>query len=395
MNHQVFVSHSSKDKPIADAIVTHLERNGLRCWVAPRNILPGANWAGSILKAIAEAKVVLLVFSDQTNASQHIRREIERAVHHGILIAPIRINEVMPSDDLEYFLSSSHWMDATKPPFDQHLQQLGEKLGQLLNVAPAEASPVIEMPAPPVHRRRWTKAIFATVAAASLIVIAALYAHGDFARFLMARSDRDSLQAPDEARRKEAADALAEGLKWIGPTGEAIDPARAMQAFSKSAADGNQIAQGWLGACYLYGWGTDKDYDRAMQLLHTGAEAGNDFAMMNIGWMYESGLGVQKGNAQAIKWYRKSAEAGNSHGMVNLGDCYANGKGTQRDDAEALRWFQRSADAADASAMGWLGLFYSEGRGVSKDVQQARRWYIKGAAAGNDWCKKWLAENPG
>ena len=135
MPHDVFISHSSKDKPVADAVCAALERSGVRCWVAPRDILPGANWAESILKAIADSRLIVLVFSRHTQESQHIPREVERAVHHGIAIAPVRIDDVMPAGDLEYFLSSSHWMDAMSPPLDRHLDALCRQVRTLLDCA--------------------------------------------------------------------------------------------------------------------------------------------------------------------------------------------------------------------------------------------------------------------
>ena len=138
--HDLFISHSTHDKETADAICAALEASGLRCWIAPRNILPGANWASSILKAIAEARAMVLVFSETANGSPHIRREVERAVHHNIPIAPIRLDDVMPKDDLEYFLSASHWMDALTPPFEQHLGRLADDVRALISAASGGAN---------------------------------------------------------------------------------------------------------------------------------------------------------------------------------------------------------------------------------------------------------------
>lgn len=185
MAHDVFISHSSKDKSTADAIVAHFERSGIRCWVAPRDILPGANWATSILKAIAESKLMVLVFSGHTNGSQHIHREVERAVHHGIPIAPIRVQDARPTDDLEYFLSTSHWMDAMTPPFEQHLFHLAEKIKVLLNLAPR--APVVrgadlERP-PPTHRpRRLHPAAQGGIVGAALLAIVLWSARGNLGR---------------------------------------------------------------------------------------------------------------------------------------------------------------------------------------------------------------------
>src|SRR5437763_1951079 len=94
--HDVFLSHSTEDKAAADAICAALESAGVRCWIAPRDILPGSNWASSILKAIADSRAMVLVFSQHANSSPHIRREVERAVHHGVPIAPIRLVDAMP-----------------------------------------------------------------------------------------------------------------------------------------------------------------------------------------------------------------------------------------------------------------------------------------------------------
>lgn len=139
----VFVSHSTTDKAKADAVCAALERAGVRCWIAPRDILPGANWASSILRAIGESRLVMLLLSEQANTSQHIRREVERAVSRNVPIAPMRIENVMPRDDLEYFLSASHWFDAIAEPFEQHLPRLVEDVRALLG---AQAAPNCEIP---------------------------------------------------------------------------------------------------------------------------------------------------------------------------------------------------------------------------------------------------------
>ena len=131
--HDVFISHSVKDKAVADAICAELERCDLRCWIAPRDIAPGENWAASILRAIAEGRMMVLVFSSHTSGSHHVCREVERAVNAGIPIAPVRIEGLKPVDDLEYFLSMSHWFDAFLPPQERRLSEFVEQLARLLS----------------------------------------------------------------------------------------------------------------------------------------------------------------------------------------------------------------------------------------------------------------------
>jgi formylglycine-generating enzyme required for sulfatase activity len=141
MGHDVFVSHSSKDKPHADAVVAALENHGVQCWVAPRDILPGDNWASSILRAIETSRLMVLIFSGNTNESPHVRREVERAVNRQIPVAPIRIEDKVPEDDLEYFLSGSHWMDAITQPFENHLVLLARQVRRILKMTVEDAAP--------------------------------------------------------------------------------------------------------------------------------------------------------------------------------------------------------------------------------------------------------------
>jgi hypothetical protein len=126
MPYDVFISHSHEDKTIADAVCARLESRGLRCWVAPRDILPGADWDVAIIDGISECKVLLLIFSSNANKSIQVKHEVERAMHKGIPILPFRVEDVIPSKSLEYFLGPTHWLDALTPPIEQHLDRLAE-----------------------------------------------------------------------------------------------------------------------------------------------------------------------------------------------------------------------------------------------------------------------------
>jgi hypothetical protein len=140
--HDVFISYSSKDKPTADAVCATLERTGLRCWIAPRDILPGEDWGASIIDAINGSKAMVLVYSSHANESPQIRREIERAVHKQIAVVPFRIEDVPMSKSLEYFISTPHWLDALTPPLERHIEYLAETLRRLVHLPPAGPTPI-------------------------------------------------------------------------------------------------------------------------------------------------------------------------------------------------------------------------------------------------------------
>ena len=105
-------------------LVARAEGEGINCWIAPRDIAPSADWAAEIIDAISNARVMILVFSASSNDSPQVRREVERAVHKQVSILPFRIENVLPSKSLEYFLSAQHWMDAFPPPREAHYARL-------------------------------------------------------------------------------------------------------------------------------------------------------------------------------------------------------------------------------------------------------------------------------
>jgi TolB-like protein/Tfp pilus assembly protein PilF len=171
----VFISHSSKDSETADAICQHLESAGAPCWIAPRDIEPGADWTEGILHGIASCRVFVLVFSDHANESEHVRREVGKAFSLHLQVIPFRTEPIEPRDSLGYFLDSVHWLDATKGPLQQHLPALTERVKHLLANGKQGESPEIPLrreskPAAnaAVPRRRWFLPI-ALVGSAAII----------------------------------------------------------------------------------------------------------------------------------------------------------------------------------------------------------------------------------
>ena len=115
MAHDVFISHSSVNKAAADAICHALEANGVRCWIAPRDIPAGTKYGEQITRGLKDCAVFLLIFSDEANKSDPVNKEIERAVLGYQKIAiPFRIEDVPMNDNIEFFLSDSQWIDAVK-----------------------------------------------------------------------------------------------------------------------------------------------------------------------------------------------------------------------------------------------------------------------------------------
>jgi hypothetical protein len=183
--HDVFVSHTSghQDKLVTDAIVSRLEQAGIRCWVAPRDIMPGMVYAEAIIEAIAASRLMVVVLSREANESRHVYREVERAVANDVVIIPFRIESVELSKAMAYFLSAEHWLDAMTPPIEAHIARLVDVAGALLQkTGPVRQSPAHAPPPPPPRRGRWpgrrhwlvTTLILAAVGLAAALVLTLL-----------------------------------------------------------------------------------------------------------------------------------------------------------------------------------------------------------------------------
>ena len=155
MAREVFISYSQPDYDCAMELVARIEKEGIQCWVAPRDIAPSTDWAAEIIDAISNARVMVLVFSASSNSSAQVRREVERAVHKQVSILPFRIENVLPSKSLEYFLSAQHWLDAFPPPREPHYARLVDHLrsqlgasGPAPDIASTQPTPVLQSAAP-------------------------------------------------------------------------------------------------------------------------------------------------------------------------------------------------------------------------------------------------------
>jgi len=196
MAYDVFVSYAHEDKTIADAVCGTLEANRIRCWIAPRDILPSMDWGEAVLKAINDCRLIVLVFSSKSNVSEHVKNEVERAVSGEKPIIPFRVEEVKPSGSLALHLSRRHWLDALTPPIEKHIKKLLETVKLLLSsreeereAVSARAEELIEPP-----KGLWRrKGIVFSIAFLVLCVIVATVVLNPFGK-----NKRDVLSSADQ-----------------------------------------------------------------------------------------------------------------------------------------------------------------------------------------------------
>lgn len=132
MSNHIFVSHSHQDAPAAELIVQALEKRGVTCWLAPRDVPPGGSYAEAILNAIESASCFVLIYSEHSNVSSHVMREVERALKFDLNIVPIRFDDSVPSKSLDYLLATVHWLAIAPDSRDRSIVKAAEQIAASL-----------------------------------------------------------------------------------------------------------------------------------------------------------------------------------------------------------------------------------------------------------------------
>jgi TIR domain len=163
MSALVFISHSSQDHRLAERLCAALERRGLGCWLASRDIKPGDNFQEAIVGAIRTVRAMVLVFTDHANNSSEIKKEIALASQHRLAVIPLRVEDVLPSDAFLYELSTRQWIDAFDD-WDRAMDRLAEQVGGI-------AGEPVPAPAPVRRAVAWRgRAVWLAAAVAVLAV---------------------------------------------------------------------------------------------------------------------------------------------------------------------------------------------------------------------------------
>jgi TolB-like protein len=173
----VFLSYASHDTEIANTVCRELESRGIRCWIAPRDVAPGALYADAIVRAINESKVLLVVLSKSAVVSSHVGREVERAASKRKQIIAFRVDTASLSPELEYFLSNSQWIDVAALGMPAALTKLADALGPGATTSP-KSNPALGISAAQMGKDSGgaPKRVVAAVAVVIVVVGAAVLA---------------------------------------------------------------------------------------------------------------------------------------------------------------------------------------------------------------------------
>jgi TolB-like protein/Tfp pilus assembly protein PilF len=183
--HTVFISYATADKAAAEFMVAALEREGIICWIAPRDVTPGLFYADAIVQALNAAKLLIVVLSVHSVGSQHVLREIERASSKKRPVVAFRLDPTPLPPGLEYFLSASQWLDASGGAMAVALPQLVYAARKMLALPELSAARVAPREAPP-SPNFWQR-VKNNKAAQWTLIIALLLSAGGSALWLVQR----------------------------------------------------------------------------------------------------------------------------------------------------------------------------------------------------------------
>lgn len=163
---RIFISHSSADAALAGEICRDLEDSGYSCFIAPRDIRSGCEYAEELINGIDGCDLMVLLLSEQSNGSPHVLREVERAVSKNKPIVVYKLEEVSLTKSMEYFLMTHQWLE--RKPGRERSEIIGaiEQFSRERRTAP---SPATHEPKPGKKNRK-----IICLSAAATVILAAL-----------------------------------------------------------------------------------------------------------------------------------------------------------------------------------------------------------------------------
>jgi hypothetical protein len=143
----IFISHSSQDRKVATTLCAALESRGFSCWISSRDINTGENFQIAIVRAIRNAKMMLLVFTANSNTSEEMSKELALASQQKLIVVPLRVEDVAPNEAFAYEFATRQWIDFFAD-WEAAINQLCMRLAQAMPPDLPVAGPASAVAAP-------------------------------------------------------------------------------------------------------------------------------------------------------------------------------------------------------------------------------------------------------
>jgi len=132
---EVFISYSSKNQDVADMLVDIAKNNGVNCWIASSSIEAGS-YAKQIVQGIKEARVFVVIVSESSILSPHVKNELDIATNRikdGLIIMPFKIDTTELDDECRYYLGRQEMFMGEKPPIEERISQFVNCIKKVIN----------------------------------------------------------------------------------------------------------------------------------------------------------------------------------------------------------------------------------------------------------------------
>ena len=167
----IFISYAGRDLKTAGELCQALEAAGFTCWMASRDIPPGENFQIAIVRAIRAAQVMVLVFTQHSNHSEEVAKELALASQTRLRVVPLRMDDVSLNEAFAYEFATRQWIDFAVG-WDAAMAQLRQRLAATLEMTPSVEVVSLAPPRPPRTTRK--RSPVGLVAALILIVAAVI-----------------------------------------------------------------------------------------------------------------------------------------------------------------------------------------------------------------------------
>ncbi|MBR3484044.1 MAG: toll/interleukin-1 receptor domain-containing protein [Lachnospiraceae bacterium] len=394
----VFISYSSLNKNVADAVVSDFEQNGIRCWYAPRDIMPGQEWVTAIHEAINACQLFVLIYTDSSNESKQVANEVALAFNSGKTLIPFKLSDTQMSSELEYYLTRVHWLDAVNPPLLESIANLRKYSKKILegNV-PKESK--IRNSNNSLKKTVPTYLLYPVIAALVVLLIIAVV-------LLVNKDNNDTGQNTDITGPGEITDVP------VSPTAITTEPVQPTETEDPDITEADKLYK----KAYEIQNNSEKDsrYEEAYELyMQTGDSLTDDEDIINaineLAAFFYNDMSDEETKKKALDLYNKAAASGSINAHNFLGNYYLDidrdpdelkyaasayeGNGMTDALASAIAHYEYSAGKNDPVALYSLGFIYENSDGLnnlthfednsSHDYEKALEYYKKAADAGH------------
>lgn len=327
----------------AQAICHTLESNGIRCWMAPRNITAGTQYGDCIDDAIKDCKVVVVLFSETASKSWWVSGELNVAFSQQKTIVPFRLDETPFKGQMRVMLNQMHWIDAY-PDYRVKFQDLVHDVSLILASGGIDAFDLAQ--APPAYMTSVLSYV---------------------------NNGIDDLDY-------EEAMTLAESLEYV----------EAFERLVPLALAGSRKAQGLINTIFYnissnngiehVGHFEDVHLDMIRDLIDADLSCGY-FAFHCINYKRVDSLLIPN-MSLAFEYAKKAAKKDNNpYALLRVGICYGWGLGTKANKNLQLMYYQKAEKAGLSDVYSYIGLFYEKDTSDLSNKEKAVEYYKKGCDA--------------